>query len=119
MVGPQDVAAAAAAALIGDGHDRRTYQLTGGDAITYHDVAAELTAVVGRRVDYVDIPEDAARQAMTADGLPNWLVAHLVGAYRLIRRGGLGPTTEDVCTLTGRKPRAFAEFAREHADEFS
>ena len=55
---------------------------------------------------------------MTADGLPDWLVAHLIGAYRLIRCGELAPSTDDVC-MTGRRPRTFAEFAREHAGEFS
>jgi hypothetical protein len=50
----------------------------------------------------VVVPEEVARQSMTAAGLPDWLAIHLIGAYRLIRHGDLQSTTDDVNTLTGQ-----------------
>ena len=60
MIDPADVAAAAAVALTTDGHDGSTYVLTGPEAITYTQVAADLSAATGRPVGFVDIPPEAA-----------------------------------------------------------
>jgi uncharacterized protein YbjT (DUF2867 family) len=106
MIDPRDVGAVAAAVLTGEHHAGQTYRLTGPEAITYERIAAELG------VEYVDVPEEAAREGMMASGLPDWLVRHLVGAFRMIREGAFEDVTGTVRTLTGRDPRTFAEFAR-------
>jgi hypothetical protein len=66
----------------------------------------------------VDVPPSAAREQLAAAGLPDWLVAHLDEAFGLIRDGALEDTTDTVRVLTGREPRTFAEFARDHAAAF-
>lgn len=119
MIDPRDVAAVAAAVLAGDGHDRRTYTLTGGQALSWHEAAAALATATGQPVEFVDVPEEAARQGLVEAGLPDWLVAHLIGAFGCIRRGELESTTDTVRALTGRRPRTFADFARDHAPAFA
>ena len=79
MIDPRDVAAAAAAVLAGDGHEGRTYELTGPDAVSYADVARELARATGAPVQYIDAPDDAARHGLEASGMPEWLVEHLTG----------------------------------------
>jgi uncharacterized protein YbjT (DUF2867 family) len=118
MIAPQDVGAVGAAVLTTDGHAGATYRLTGPEAITYARIADELSRATGARVDYVDVPEDAARQGLAAEGLPDWLVEHLVGAFRLIRADALAETTDTVRAITGRDARSFAAFARDHAALF-
>ena len=49
MIDPRDVGEAAAAVLTTPGHDGQTYVLTGPEAITYAQVAAELSATLRRR----------------------------------------------------------------------
>jgi uncharacterized protein YbjT (DUF2867 family) len=115
MIDPRDVAAVAAAVLVGDGHEGRTYELTGPEAVSYADVARELSAAIGAPVEYVDAPEEAARQGLEASGMPGWLVEHLVGVFGLIRSGAFERTTDAVRELTGREPRTIADFARDHA----
>jgi uncharacterized protein (TIGR02246 family) len=119
MIDPHDVAAAAATVLVTDGHDGQTYTLTGGQAVSWDDVAAALAAATGQPVEFIDVPDEAARQGLVEAGLPGWLVAHIVGAFGCIRRGELEPTTETVRALTGHSPRAVAEFARDHAQAFT
>jgi uncharacterized protein YbjT (DUF2867 family) len=119
MIDPRDVGAVAAGVLTGTGHEGRTYRLTGPEAIGYRDVAAEIGAATGRHVEYVDVPPDAARQALAGAGMPGWLVDHLDGAFALIRDGALEETTDAVRVLTGRDPRGFAGFARDHAPAFA
>jgi uncharacterized protein YbjT (DUF2867 family) len=118
MIDPRDTAAVAAVALTEDGHRGRTYVLTGPQAITYAQVAEELSRATGEHVEFVDVPDEAARQALVAAGMPDWLVEHLGALFPFIREGGLEPTTDTVHALTGREPRAFAEFAENHAHAF-
>jgi uncharacterized protein YbjT (DUF2867 family) len=118
MVNPRDVAAVAAVVLTTDGHEGQAYELTGPEAITCERIAEELSAATGRPVEFVDVPEEAARQGFVEAGMPTWLVEHLIELFRIIRQGALEWTTDTVRVLTGREPRSFAEFAREHAGLF-
>ncbi len=62
--------------------------------------------------------EIRTRQGLVAAGMPDWLVQHLVALFPLLRQGAAAPTTDTVRALTGRAPRTFAEFARDHAALF-
>jgi uncharacterized protein YbjT (DUF2867 family) len=63
-VDPKDIGAVAAEVLAGTGHAGQAYTLTGPEAITLAQAAATIGEVAGRQVNYVDVPEDAARPAM-------------------------------------------------------
>jgi uncharacterized protein YbjT (DUF2867 family) len=119
MIDPRDVGAVAAAVLTGDGHDGRTYELTGPEAVTYRDIARELSRTTGTRVEYVDVPPAAARESLVASRMPDWLVEHLDGAFAKIRAGELGSTTDTVTVLTGRPPRSIGDFLTDHAATFA
>ena len=119
MIDPLDVGAVAAAVLTGTGHDGRTYELTGPEAVGYRDVAVELSRVTGTHVEYVDVPPAAAREGLVASGMPDWLVQHLDGAFAKFRAGEFAATTDTVAVLTGRPPRSIADFLSDHADAFA
>lgn len=118
LVDPHDVAAVAAAVLTEDGHEGRTYTLTGPEAVTYHDVAAQLSAALGRQVGYVNVPDEAAREAMVGSGMPGWLADQLVILWAQLRDGAAAATTDVVRVLTGRDPRTVADFVRDNASAF-
>jgi uncharacterized protein YbjT (DUF2867 family) len=113
MIDPRDVAAVAAVTLTGNDHAGRSYRLTGPEPITYAHIAEVLGA------EYVDVPPEAARRSLEAAGMPDWLVDHLDRAFALIRSGALEATTDVVRAVTGREPRDFAAFARDHAAVFA
>src|SRR5829696_885676 len=119
MVDPRDVGAAAAAVLTTAGHDHRAYVLTGPEAITHAQVAAELSTVTHGVVQFVDVPDEAARQGMTRAGVPDVVARHVVEVYAMLRRGAGERVTATVESLTGRPPRDFATFARDHAHLFT
>ena len=119
MVHPQDVAAVASVALIGDGHEGETYTLTGPEAITFEGVAGHLSEAVGREIEYLNVPDEAALQGMIEQGLPEFVAAQIVAVFGVLRGGGQERTTGTVQSMTGREPRGFAEFAREHARLFA
>ena len=118
MIDPADVAAAAAVALTTDGHDGRTYVVTGPEAISYAQVAAHLSAATGRHVGFVDIPPEAAVPALIDAGLPPFAAEQVVTVFGELRRGVQATTTGTVNALTGRAARPFAAFARQYAGAF-
>jgi uncharacterized protein YbjT (DUF2867 family) len=119
MIDPADVAGAAAVALTTDGHDGRTYVLTGPEAITYEQVAADLSTATGRRVVFVDIPPEAAGPALVEAGLPPFAAEQVLRVFDELRRGEQAVTTCAVHDLTGRPARSFSDFARTHAHMFT
>lgn len=92
--------------------------VTGPEAITYGDVADELSVATGRPVEFVDVPDEGARQAMVGAGMPDFVAEQLVKVFGQLRQGVAERTTDTVESLTGRAPRDFAEFARDHARLF-
>jgi uncharacterized protein YbjT (DUF2867 family) len=92
--------------------------LSGPEAIGYEQVAAELAAATGREVEFVDVPDEAARQALVDADVPEFVADQLVNVFRMLRRGAAAEVTDAVERLTGEPPRAFADFAREHAGAF-
>ncbi len=119
MIDPRDVGAAVAAVLAGDGHAGRTYVLTGPEAIGYAEVAAELSAATGLPVEFVDVPDEQAREAMSAAGLPDFLAEGIVGVLAMARQGVAERVTSTVESLTGCRPHSFAAWARDHAVLFT
>src|SRR5829696_1565132 len=119
MIHPQDVAAVASVLLIEDGHDSETYTITGPEAITFGQVAGYLWGALGREIEYLNVPDEAALQSMVEQGLPEFVAAQIVTVFGFLRGGAQVRTTDTVQTLTGRKPHSFADFAHEHAHLFT
>ncbi len=119
MIDIRDVAAAAAATLLDDGHEGHTYDLTGPSAVTFTEVAAALADATGHPVRSVDLTPEQARPRFEGAGLPDWLATHLAGVFGLIRAGGFEHATGDVRTLTGHPARPITTFATDFAPAFT
>jgi NAD(P)H dehydrogenase (quinone) len=65
----RDYAAAAVAALTGDGHTGATYEL-GGPAFTLTELAATISEVLGTDVAYRDMPVSDYTELLVGAGLP-------------------------------------------------
>jgi uncharacterized protein YbjT (DUF2867 family) len=117
-VDPRDVGAVAAAAVTQDALAGTVLAPTGPAAISYDDIARDLAAVTGRPVDYVDVDDETARRAMLDAGLPAPVADAIVTAYGMYRTGAMAAVSGDVRAVTGREPRSFAAWAREHAAAF-
>ncbi|HYN73473.1 MAG TPA: NmrA family NAD(P)-binding protein [Nakamurella sp.] len=116
-----DVAAVAAAALIDPGrHRNRAWTPTGPQALTYQQIAAELTTVLGRPIRY---PRPGALRyawhAHRALGMPWPMVAVTTAIYTVARLGRAGGLTGDVQESLGRDPTTFADFAVREQHQWS
>jgi uncharacterized protein YbjT (DUF2867 family) len=119
MVDPLDVAATAAVVLRDDGHEGRTYELTGPEAVTFDDVAAQLSDLTGGPVRFVPVPDAAAREALLQAGLPDWMAGNVVTVFGMLRKDPAMQVTGAVHALTGRRPRHLAEFLGDQAALFA
>ena len=114
----RDIAAVAATILTADirEHQGQAYTLTGPAALSGHAAAEALSTAVGRTITYVDVPEDAARQAMAQ--LPAWMTDALLELDALGKAGYLAGTTTTVQDLTGHAPHSFEQFAHDYRHHF-
>ena len=114
----RDVAAAAAVVLTSEGHEGRSYELTGPEALSDDGIAAIISQATGTEVKRVDPPIAVATTNMIQGGMPA-AVAEMIGdVMTAIAAGRSGKVTGDVEQLTGQQPRAFAAFAAEHRSAF-
>ncbi|HWG13619.1 MAG TPA: NmrA family NAD(P)-binding protein [Streptosporangiaceae bacterium] len=120
MADARDVAAVAAeVATAPQAHAGRTYWLTGPALISYADVAAVLSEVLGRPVQYQPVSFEEDRAAMIQAGLPGPVAEMNAQAFSLIAEGDAAWLSQDVPNVLGRPARSFAQFAADFAPAFS
>jgi uncharacterized protein YbjT (DUF2867 family) len=110
----RDIAAVAAVTLTEPGHEGATYTLTGPAPITHTQIAAALTAAIGRDVAFIDVPPEAFAASLRGI-LPPWQVEGLLEDYAHYRRGEAASVSAAVADITGRRPTDVRQFARDYS----
>jgi uncharacterized protein YbjT (DUF2867 family) len=115
-IDPFDIAAVAALALTGPGHEGASYRLTGPEAILPADRVRVLGDVLDRELRLEALTDPEARAQMSAS-----MPAEYVDAFFSFFAEGtyddshIHPTLRQ---LIGRAPRTFEQWATTHADAF-
>jgi len=117
-VDARDIAEVGVVALTGAGHENKEYPITGGEAINCAGMAQTISGVLGKTVNYVDVPLAAAKEGMTAAGMPEKLADMMNELYALGPAGHLAYVADTVERVTGHPPRSFRQFAMDHAAAF-
>jgi hypothetical protein len=133
-VDESDIGAVAATVLTKDGHGGTSYHLTGPEVLTPRQMVGIIGEATGRRLRFEELTPDQVRQEWGRAGKRPALSifraltqagplgdAELVEI--LLRMYGtpneFGTTLSDhVEQVTGRPPRTYAQWAREHAHRF-
>ena len=113
----RDIAAVAVAAMTGEGHEGKSYELTGPAALTYQDLADTMSAATGRDFVYRDVQTDEYRAMMQAEGDEDWYIDLVLQIYDRISNGELSNLADGVEQALGRKATSFEVFCRDHAAE--
>jgi uncharacterized protein YbjT (DUF2867 family) len=108
----EDVADVVTAVLTEDGHDGRTYELTGPRLVTFAEAAAEISAVSGRPVRFESVTPAECTARMVADGVPAEVAEALTDLFARILDGRNAHVTDDVKRVTGHEARDFRDFVR-------
>jgi len=101
-----------------DRHVGKIYNPTGPESIDMAAAAETLSRVLGKQVNYVALPQDAAQQAMLGLGLSRWFVGNVVDYGREYSDGWGDFTTSDFKDITGQEARTFKQFATDFAPAF-
>ncbi|MBW8701595.1 Quinone oxidoreductase 2 [Streptomyces sp. MBT84] len=107
--GRADYAAAAVAVLTGEGHENKTYELSGDEAWGFAEFAAEVARHSGKEIVYTPVSVEAYTGILTGAGLPEPVAAIFAGVDVSIEKGELAILTGDLSRLTGRPAITIAE----------
>jgi uncharacterized protein YbjT (DUF2867 family) len=118
VVDVRDIAAVAVAALTQSRHEGKTYDITGPEALTHAEMAAQLSEALNRPIAFVDLPEQGFRAALRAFHMPDWQADGLIEDYAHYRRGEAANISSAVRDVAGEPPRPFLAFARDYRSAF-
>lgn len=113
-----DLADATANVLTEAGHEGRTYELTGPDAITWDDLAALAGSLAGTRIGYRDVPDDDFRAQVVAQGFPPGLAEGLLAYYAAFRAGWASVPRPDLARILHRPATPSIDAVKEVVDTF-
>jgi uncharacterized protein YbjT (DUF2867 family) len=119
MIDVRDIVDSAYAVLTGSGHDGKSYILTGPKAISMQDVANTFSKVLGRDINYVNVPHEASLQSMVSMGFPEWIARGYGELMEGFSQGFASQVTDNVKILTGHPARSFEQFARDYIQVFT
>ena len=115
-------AAKAAAAILTDysKHNGKGYTIL-SDHYTNAELAAAFTEALGKEVKFVQVPLEAAKQAMVGKGWPEWQVDGLLEIMKLIEEGTSFFSVEDAGvleSLIGEEPTSMKAWVTKNAPGF-
>ena len=128
MVWREDCVNCAVAVLTQDGHENKSYTVTGPNRENFAEVAEMLAEVTGRPIRLVETDDAGMYAHFDALGIPRepvdnqtvagipWNSDDMVSFERAIREGFLDVCTDDVRRLTGRPARSVRELIEANAD---
>ena len=111
----RDIAAVAVKVLSGPNYEGKTYTLSGPEALTYDELASELSKALGRPISHVNLSPSDLKGGMLAEGMPEAIADRMLDLERYFREDRASRITNDIKQVTGREPRRFAEYVRETA----
>lgn len=112
----RDVAEVAVTVLKAPGHEGRTYELTGPEALSCGEIAERFSVALDRPVRFDDLAPEAGAEAFARLGLPPAMARDT--ATMFVTTGRTEPTS-DVTTVTGRPARPLDAFISENLAAFS
>ncbi|ATJ88550.1 SDR family oxidoreductase [Ralstonia solanacearum] len=109
FVSRDDVAAAAAGILLGDGHAGALYNATGPAALSGAQRAALVAEITGQPLRFAVSDEAGLRRGLAQAGIPEGFADAVIEIEKNFVAGVFDVVTGDVARLAGREPRAFRD----------
>jgi uncharacterized protein YbjT (DUF2867 family) len=100
-------------------HLGKTYVPTGPASLSMVEQASVFSRVLGRPVEYVDIPVERWRQVLShVDVMTPWLIEHLSCVAESHQHGEFDAVTDVVETIGGVPPQSLEAFIRQNQTVF-
>ncbi|WP_053213753.1 NmrA family NAD(P)-binding protein [Pseudomonas sp. Q12-87] len=95
-------------------HQGKIYPLHGPVELSQQGVADEVGKVLGREITYVPISLDEYRRELSADGLPAFLIQHLIEVAQDYQHGVFAGEDSIIKEVTGQPPMTVKTFVTRH-----
>ncbi len=118
FIDAQDIGRVSAAALVEPELPGEILEATGPEALTWFDVAARMSEVLGRPIKHYPAAPEVIRQGLLAMGRPEWQVEHALELSALFTDPRAAEITDTVPRVTGRAPSTLTAFLERHIDDF-
>jgi len=119
----EDCVASAVAVLSTPGHRNTIYEISGPELLSFREIAAIIAEVAERPIAYVPVDDEEMYAFFDSLGIPReavadqsvgavpWSSDDMVSVERAVREGYMAVISDDVATLTGRKPKSIRQLA--------
>ena len=85
---------------------------------TYGEIAEKLSRAMGKRVTHVDVGEEEFKSGMVTAGAPAWYADMVIDLSRYYKAGHAARISPAIQQITGKAPRSFDAFLRDHIAAF-
>lgn len=118
LVDVSDVGEAIGVLALKEHHSGEIFVATGPEALSAQEIANKISEFVGKKVQYIDVPEDNAEKNMLENGMPAWLVKCLMELNMITKAGYVADVSQDLEVILGRKQNNFNSFLHKHGSLF-
>ena len=115
MIDTTDVGTVIAKVLSEDGHESMNHEITGPEILSFYEVAEIFSQVLGKQVDYVDVPMDAYKETLGQFLTNQWHLDAVIDLFKGIAEGGIEDKTNTFNELTGETPKSLSQFLAENS----
>jgi uncharacterized protein YbjT (DUF2867 family) len=115
FVDADDIASVAVAALTEDGHAGQVYEVTGPRLLTFEQAVREIADATGREIRFATVSSEEYSEILRQHDVPAEFVGLLEYLFGEVLDGRNACLADGVQRALGRKPKDFAEYARETA----
>jgi len=92
-------------------YENKRMVITGQENLSYSEALEIISNVINKPIRFVDVPTDAANEAMRKMGMSQFGIDMMSSLNKIIKAGYAEVTTNTVKDLTGKEPILFKEFA--------
>ncbi|UII34609.1 SDR family oxidoreductase [Fulvivirga ulvae] len=107
-----DLAEATALLLTGEGVENKAFKLTGSEAVSFADIARELSALSGKEVAYISPDPKEFEATLKQFGLPEGIVQMSVLFAAGMKNNDFESTEDTLEEILGRKPETLSGFLK-------
>jgi uncharacterized protein YbjT (DUF2867 family) len=116
FVDPRDVAELIARALLDPQHDGDAWRFGGPAALTYDEVAATLSEVLGRGIAHVRVDVPTFQESAASRGLPDYVVETIIEAASLAPDGAFVASDDVIRRVLGRSAIGLGSWAERNRE---
>ncbi|MGL9730375.1 SDR family oxidoreductase [Enterococcus sp. DIV0756] len=118
FIDTRDIGEVAAVCLTDPTYLNRELEITGPEALTYEEIAKEMSTILGTTISYSQPSLLKFRRVMIERGIPKDYVNVMVMLYLITQMGNAKKVTTDLEKVLKRSPRTIQDYIRDYQEYF-